>query len=651
MSKLNIVIGADITALKKGFDDAVSIVANGSKGMNEQVGKAAKDIQSRLEALASKRPTQRVVRELQTLAMEARQLGPEFKTMADQFIRAAGEMKDSIGDAAAEVGYFASDTRRLDALIGGAQALTGVFGLVEGSMAAAGIESEDLRKTMAKLQGIMTVLNSLQALQNALQAESALRVGITTAATKVQTYVMGQATVAARVFAGTMATLGIGAVVIALGSLMWALGGTQEELKKTADDSEKAFNRMKENAQGLAELSQTYDDAAIKRKLDAAKRMGASDEKLRDIEIAALNEVIKKRQDSLKNYEKGSLDYIAIDNYIAKLQVKKEDLVTNKISDAHKKRAADADKAAQEEKQRIKESQQLYEQGVQKQIDLSNHLKNIALQDAEVKYKNEDQLALAKLEINDKYLRKIIALNQQINKEDYSTKEQLHQNEIDLANKRKELGVQTVADLNTSLGKMKPVQIKFEAKMNMDSFAGQMKKVQEDISKNFEQLMEQLVIGFAETLGKVIAGEDGAFKDFGKQALAAIADFMKLVGSALITTAIASEAFQKMLFTNPIAAAAAGIALVAGSAIVKSQLEKGPEFKAFADGGIVYGPTLGLMGEYPGARSNPEVIAPLNKLKDMITPVNEGGYIASTRISGRDLALVIEKNQTAYNRG
>ena len=39
---------------------------------------------------------------------------------------------------------------------------------------------------------------------------------------------------------------------------------------------------------------------------------------------------------------------------------------------------------------------------------------------------------------------------------------------------------------------------------------------------------------------------------------------------------------------------------------------------AFANGGIVSGPTMGLVGEYPGARQNPEVIAPLNKLQGMI---------------------------------
>ena len=57
---------------------------------------------------------------------------------------------------------------------------------------------------------------------------------------------------------------------------------------------------------------------------------------------------------------------------------------------------------------------------------------------------------------------------------------------------------------------------------------------------------------------------------------------------------------------------------------------------AFADGGIVSGPTVGLMGEYAGANTNPEVIAPLNKLKDMI-----GGQTVQVQgvISGEDIFL------------
>lgn len=39
---------------------------------------------------------------------------------------------------------------------------------------------------------------------------------------------------------------------------------------------------------------------------------------------------------------------------------------------------------------------------------------------------------------------------------------------------------------------------------------------------------------------------------------------------------------------------------------------------AFADGGIAYGDTLARVGEYAGVKNNPEVIAPLDKLKGML---------------------------------
>ena len=69
----------------------------------------------------------------------------------------------------------------------------------------------------------------------------------------------------------------------------------------------------------------------------------------------------------------------------------------------------------------------------------------------------------------------------------------------------------------------------------------------------------------------------------------------------------------------------------------------------FADGGIVYGPTLSIMGEYAGARSNPEVIAPLNKLKALIGGDGNGGGRAEVRLRGRDLVLALA-NETRISR-
>ena len=85
-----------------------------------------------------------------------------------------------------------------------------------------------------------------------------------------------------------------------------------------------------------------------------------------------------------------------------------------------------------------------------------------------------------------------------------------------------------------------------------------------------------------------------------------------------------------------IAFAAAGLAqLTAMVSAVKA-------LPAFANGGIVSGPTVGLIGEYAGASSNPEVIAPLDKLRGMLSPVGQPVIIGGTlRASGREIICVL----------
>ena len=132
--------------------------------------------------------------------------------------------------------------------------------------------------------------------------------------------------------------------------------------------------------------------------------------------------------------------------------------------------------------------------------------------------------------------------------------------------------------------------------------------------------------------------------------LMAIGDFLIKLGSGLVAAAVATKAFQDLLIANPVAALAAGAAAVALGTIVKATLTEGV---AFANGGIVSGPTLGLVGEYPGASTNPEVIAPLDKLKNMLNIGGNGndGYIAETRVSGRDLAIVLNRYNQDSKRG
>lgn len=72
----------------------------------------------------------------------------------------------------------------------------------------------------------------------------------------------------------------------------------------------------------------------------------------------------------------------------------------------------------------------------------------------------------------------------------------------------------------------------------------------------------------------------------------------------------------------------------------------------FAAGGIVSGPTMGLMGEYPGAKSNPEVIAPLNKLQGMLDQGNGGTANVSGEfvLRGQDLVVALQRAEKQRNR-
>jgi hypothetical protein len=135
---------------------------------------------------------------------------------------------------------------------------------------------------------------------------------------------------------------------------------------------------------------------------------------------------------------------------------------------------------------------------------------------------------------------------------------------------------------------------------------------------------------FTQTFQGVIAGTT-TFKDALLEALKAIA--IKL-GAMLASFAVLSA------FIPGFGAAAGGLKGFISSGF-------GFDIPGFASGGIVSGPTMAMVGEYPGAKTNPEVIAPLDKLRSMIG----GNTVQVTgKISGRDILLTSERNAIDRNR-
>jgi hypothetical protein len=594
---LNIVIGANIEKLRQGFNDAISVIKKAGGEMSADVAKSAKSIEEKLAAIATKNPTMATVRQLTQLAMEARALGPEFAAAADQFIREAGSIKDSIGDARAEVGYFASDTRRLDAVLGGVQAVAGAFGAVEGALALAGVENEDLQKTMVKLQGAIALVNGVQAIQNALQAESAVRIGISTAATKLYTLVTGGATGATLAFRTALMSIGIGVAIAGIGALV----ANFDKLKNAIFPADAA----------LKGLNTTLDKTIAKNERDI-KVMEAKGNTLGAFALQEqnLNLTLQKARANIGKNNKENWGKIIDDTKTALtvLRIQRDNY-----------NAAEKAKQQEHEAEILKQNQDAYNKRLEKFR----------------KYSAQRQL------------------------EAENARTELKAKEIETVASGPRQGIKTIDPA--------PIDIKAPQKLEhtftqidyamqnqiakQEEYEERFAKSMEGVNQAFNSLTADGLEAFGVLLGDIMTGQIGSFQDFGKKLLGAVAAFMKSFGQALIATATASKAFKELLIKNPVLAAAAGVALVAGSAVITNMLNKGPQATAFAEGGIVSGPTLGLVGEYPGASSNPEVIAPLDKLKGMLNTNEQSGFVASTTIQGRDLAIVLERYNKDRNRG
>lgn len=120
--------------------------------------------------------------------------------------------------------------------------------------------------------------------------------------------------------------------------------------------------------------------------------------------------------------------------------------------------------------------------------------------------------------------------------------------------------------------------------------------------------------------------------------------------AAADTTAAAAKTLKAhawMPFVGVAIGAAMVGALVASVAGAKRSVPK------FANGGIAYGPTLGLFGEYSGASTNPEVVAPLDKLRTLLDVDSGRGGIGGRvefEIKGRNLVGILKAEQHRSKR-
>ena len=146
---------------------------------------------------------------------------------------------------------------------------------------------------------------------------------------------------------------------------------------------------------------------------------------------------------------------------------------------------------------------------------------------------------------------------------------------------------------------------------------------------------------FGQTIGSVVSGGETAGEAMKKLAVNVVQTLIGIAQAAVI-----ANATQTATATGAAALPMTPILIAAGLGLVSAAIGA----IAFADGGIVSGPTLGLVGEYAGAKNNPEVIAPLDKLKSMIGDTGGGRMAVYGKLQGSDINISGERGKQKLNR-
>jgi hypothetical protein len=208
-----------------------------------------------------------------------------FGDYSDEAIAAAkrvAELKDSISEARETADLF-DPGKKFQAFAGAINAVAGGFAAVQGALGLIGVESEEVEKSLLKVQSALALSQGLNAITDSAKDFQRL-------ATVLKTNVVA----AFNAVKAAIGASGIGLIVIALGAIVvyWeeikaAVSGVSEEQKKLTEETNKTLKAQQEKL------------SAIDSQDNILKLQGKSEREILGIKIKQTDEVIKATEQQL----------------------------------------------------------------------------------------------------------------------------------------------------------------------------------------------------------------------------------------------------------------------------------------------------------------------------------------------------------------
>lgn len=209
-----------------------------------------------------------------------------------------------------------------------------------------------------------------------------------------------------------------------------------------------------------------------------------------------------------------------------------------------------------------------------------------------------------------------------------------------------------IQSFNAMPGDIKPPEIDASsAKENAHNAIAEFASGVQDQAAAMGELLSatfaDLGVSIGESLGSIFAGDstfDDLLASFGKT----IGQFLVNLGKQLITMSSIIESIKKAVNNiwkaTPVGFVVGLAAIAAGTALISAFNKRASKGVALANGGLAYGPTMALVGDNKGAGSDPEVIAPLSKLRQYGLGRQAIEFVGGEfRLSGSDLLLSIRR--------